>query len=747
MRRLEKLLIAWLFCGILPLIFSCRNNKSVGNEPSFHQDEPFLQEYHEAYPMEGNDVRAVLPDRDGNVWAATANGVFQKMKGARNWVPAFDGYTNGPSFALAQDSAGTVWLGMWNGLYQYKNGVITKANGPIGPISAICTKAGTVYVLGPNGFWVGHANGFTLQKVVIARSVRDVISDEKDGLWIATDVGLYHWTPSDLKHTYKTDALIAGYTKGLAYNHDGQLWIGGLGGVTVQNNGKKASELRPADGIPSVYVTAVRRSPDSSMWVGTQTGVVRFRKDGSRSLLFSRRWLMDDQVNDIAFDDEGTAWIATPQGVSAIRKRRMTLAQKSDFFYDILMKRHIRAPWIAGQAHLRVPGDTTTWQPEDDDNDGEYTGNYLAMESFRYAVTKDPVAKENARKTFGFLKLLQQVTGTDGFFARTIIPAKWTTMHDGNRTYTEKEKADELVKEPRFKPVEVRWHSSKDGQWLWKGDTSSDEMCGHMFGYFYYYTLVADAAEKKVVAAHVAMIVDYLMKHNLNFADVDGKPTRWSVWSPDQLNRDPEWLPDRNQNSMEILAFMKLAHYMTGNEKYQKEYLRLIEKEHYLDNMKDVTRQNPAWLIYFDVVLQAYLYPILIHCEKDPERLKFYKTHLGEWFEKRKDDHNPLINFIYNYCLDRKAELRNSVDFLTDTPLDLVDWPIDHRKREDISVVRTPVMEDEQVNQLQPASIRMTVRWDKNPWTISGGNPQVEREPVFWLLPYWMGRYLGMISK
>src|SRR5688572_30044187 len=109
------------------------------------------------------------------------------------------------------------------------------------------------------------------------------------------------------------------------------------------------------------------------------------------------------------------------------------------------------------------------------------------------------------------------------------------------------------------------------------------------------------------------------MKHNLNFADVDGKPTRWSVWSPDQLNRDPEWLPDRNQNSMEMLAFIKLAHYMTGNEKYQKEYVRLIEKEHYLDNMKDVTRQNPAWLIYFDVVLQAYLYPILIHCEKDPE--------------------------------------------------------------------------------------------------------------------------------
>ena len=743
----EKRLFTWLAYGLLSLLFACRNDKSVGNEPSFYQDEPFSQEYHEAYPMEDNDVRAILPDRDGNVWAATANGVFRKMKGSRNWVSLFDGDANGPSFALAQDSSGTVWLGTWNGLYQYQNGTISKANGPTGPISAICTKAGSVYAIGPNGFWTGDASGFTLQKAAIAKSVRDVISDGKDGLWIASDVGLYHWTPSGLTHTYKTDALIAAYTKGLAYNSDGKLWIGGLGGVTIQNNGKKEAALRTTDGIPSTYVTAVRLAPDSSMWVGTQTGIVRFRNDGSRSLLFSRRWLLDDQVNDIAFDQEGNAWIATSQGVSAIKKRDMTLASKSTFFYDVLMKRHIRAPWIAGQAHLRVPGDTTSWEPEDDDNDGEYTGNYLAMESFRYAATKDPVAKENAKKAFGFLKLLQEVTGTDGFFARTIVPATWTRMHDGNRTYTERERADELVKEPRFKPVETRWHLSGDKKWLWKGDTSSDEMCGHMFGYYYYYSLAADAAEKKIIAAHVGRIVDYLMQHKLNFADVDGKATRWSVWSPDQLNRDPEWLPDRNQNSMEMLAFLKLAYFMTSNTKYEKEYSRLIEKEHYLDNMKEVTKQNPAWFIYFDVVLQAYLYPILIHCEKDPGRLKFYKNHMEEWFTKRKGDHNPLINFIYNECLGKKAELKNSVDFLIDTPLDLVDWPIDHRKREDIQVVRTPVLEDEQVSELQPASIRLTVRWDKNPWTLTGGNPEVEREPVFWLLPYWMGRYLGMISK
>ena len=123
---------------------------------------------------------------------------------------------------------------------------------------------------------------------------------------------------------------------------------------------------------------------------------------------------------------------------------------------------------------------TSTWQNSDDDNDGEYTGGYLVMESFRYAATGDEDARLKARKAFDFLCYLQTVTETEGFFARTIVPADWTEVHDPNRTYSEQQKADALVRDPRYKAVETRWHKSSDGEWLWKGDTSSDEMVGHI---------------------------------------------------------------------------------------------------------------------------------------------------------------------------------------------------------------------------------------------------------------------------
>ncbi|MFT3705787.1 MAG: hypothetical protein QM802_25685 [Agriterribacter sp.] len=719
--------------------------------PKTMTDTIFEQEYHEAYAVgktaEENEVRSITSDNILNIWIATASGIFTKKEHEKKWEAIALGEDNGPAYAVITDNRNAIWAGTWKGVYMFQHNEIKKVNGTQGPISVLCNSGEGIYALGPKGIWLYDGNTFVKKNYTIAKSVRCAVSDKKGGLWIATDVGLYHCNDSKTIYFQNTDVLLSAYIKGLGFDDAGNMWVGGLGGVSILRNQRKIKTLKPADGIPSIHVNCVGHSPDGKMWVGTNAGVVRYGAAGKHSLIFSRRWLLDDKVNAIHFDVEGNAWVATRQGVSAIKKRKMNLAQKEAFFYDVTMQRHVREPWIVGQCKLRNIEDLSTYEPDDDDNDGEYGGNYLAMESFRYAVTKSEDAKNKAKKSFEFLKMLREITGLDGFFARTIVPVSWgNNVHDANNTFTEKELAEELVKEPRFKPVGIRWHTSKDGKWLWKGDTSSDEWCGHMMGYFFYYTLVADDMEKKVIADHVAALVDHLIRNNFNMVDVDGTHTRWSVWSPDNLNRDPEWTPDRYQNSMELLTFLKLAYHMTGNDKYQQHYLRLIKEEHYLENMSHITAQNPAWFIYFDAILQMYLYPILLHCEKDSTLLKFYQHNADQWMEKRKADKSPIVNFFYSYARNKQVGLTESIDFLKDTPLDLVNWNIDHSKREDVHMVRTPVLEELQVSELPPASIRAAVRWDRNPWVAISGYSNIEREPVFWLLPYWMGRYLKMIE-
>ncbi len=76
--------------------------------------------------------------------------------------------------------------------------------------------------------------------------------------------------------------------------------------------------------------------------------------------------------------------------------------------------------------------------------------------------------------------------------------------------------------------------------------------------------------EKQLVRDHVSRIMDYLIKNNYNLVDIDGKHTRWGVWSPEQLNGDPDWSSEKSLNSFELLAYLKFAAHITGNEKYRK---------------------------------------------------------------------------------------------------------------------------------------------------------------------------------
>jgi hypothetical protein len=712
-------------------------------------DTFFWQEYHQAYVVgknEGdNDVRSIAVDEASNIWIATAAGVFMKAPHEDSWSPVINEASRGPAFSVVADEAG-IWMGTWDGVYHHQNHKLLKIDGTEGPVSVLCKSREGIYALGPKGVWLYKDNHFQKKNYPIAGSVQNAISDGNGGLWIATKIGLYHCSE---KHTILYEdatQLISAYTEGIAMDNNTQLWTAGLGGVSIRQNNKLIKTLTTSDGLPTAYANCIEKAPYGTMWVGTRQGIVRYNQDGSHSLLFSRRWLINDDVRDISFDAEGNAWIATAGGVSEVKRKKITLAGKAAFFYDVLMRRHIRAPWIAGQCHLPVAGDTTNFTPEDDDNDGEYTSNYLAMESFRYAVTRDGDAQIKARKAFNFLKLLQQVTATDGFFARTIVPSEWTYVHDGNRTYTERQIAEELVEDPRIKPVKERWHTSADGKWLWKGDTSSDEMCGHMMGYFFYYELVADEAEKEIVRNHVRKIMDYLIHNNYNFIDVDGTHTRWGVWSPDQLNRDPEWASERSINSFELLAFLKFTYGITRDIKYQNEYLRLINKEGYLHNIATLNHINPAYYIFFDETMNCYLYPLLLRYEEDPAIKKIYEQSIDEWYAINKKTECPLFDFMYAYARHKNINPEKAIRFLIDTPLDLVAWYIDHSNREDVKLVREPTMEDIQIDKLPPASIRATVRWDSNPWLAKSGDPQVEREPVFWLFPYWMARYLKILN-
>jgi hypothetical protein len=720
--------------------------EKVGGVP----DTPFIQEYAQHYPLgekkEMNDVRATAVDAAGAVWAGTKFGAYMLTPGEKSWVATMKQEDAGPVFDVAVDSSRTVWIGAWNGLYKSTGQGLQRVEQINEPIAALYATGKGIVAVGPDGIWWDSPGGFAHQDLPGPRSIRGAVADEGSGLWIATEMGAFHCLPPPVgARSPEYLSLGAGVTA-LAYASDARLWVGGLSGITVYQQGKEQQRFTTKDGLPTVYVQSITRAPDGVMWVGTTRGVARY--DGtSWSLRHSRRWLLDDEVRDVAFDAEGTAWIATAGGVSAIIRKTMSLAQKAEFFQEACIKRHVREPWLVEYCRLPVPGDISKWEPGDDDNDGQYTAMYLAMESFRYAVTKAPDARENAKNAFEALRFLQTVTETPGFFARTVVPSTWTRMRDPGDTLDAREWAVTRIQDPRYKKVEKRWRPSKDGKWLWKGDTSSDEVTGHFYGYAVYHDLAADDTQKEVVREHVRKVMDYIIDGGYVFKDIDGTHTRWGVWAPEKLNGDPDWAPERGVNSVEILSFLKATYHITGNEKYQKEYLRLLHEEHYADNVRHAKTYAPGWRTHIDDELLALAYPALLRYEKDPDLLKLYRESLDYWYGGIKGDRSPYFDFLYAGLTGTRPQTPDGIAFLRDMPLDLIDWTVDNAKREDIQLVRAPEIEPLQTSRLLPASERGVIRWDRNPWAATqGGGANTESAPTFWLLPYWMGRYSGFIE-
>lgn len=771
----------------------------LGADPQ--ADAPFWQEYHEACPLrhwEGaNDVRAVAVDAAGNVYAATRAGVFVLPKGGKEWAGPLTGGgmdEAGPCYDLCVDPSGTVWIAGWRGLYRTlapRRGSsedkgehlipdMESAHSMDSPLVAVCVYREGVAAAGPGqgqtleqaleqhqgqdqdqgqgqhqgqgqgpGCWVymsaEHQYSGALPKGC-PKSVRRMLPDGDDAVWIATGMGLCHYTPDGLKIYQKSDEILSSDVYGLAYAADGTLWVGGLGGVTLYREGRRVGQITPQDGLPSVFVQAVARDPDGRMWVGTDQGVARY--DGREwSLRHSRRWLLDDDVRHIAFDADGTAWIATAGGVSAIRRRQMTLAEKAEHFHAVTEARHVRDPYIVERCRLAASGDLTTWTPEDDDNDGGYTAMYLAAESFRYAATKDPDALDKARKAFDTLYLLQSVTDTPGFIARTVVPADWTRMHDPNRTYTPQEYAEALARDPRYKPVEERWRLSADRKWLWKGDTSSDEITAHFFGWAVYYDLAADDAEKERIRDLTQRVMDHIINAGFVLLDIDGKHTRWGVWAPERLNLDPDWAPERGINSAEILSYLKTAHHITGDERHQEMYQHLINTHGYAENARRAKTYEPAWRTHIDTELLAFTYPGLLRYETDPDLLAIYRESLDHWYEGVRNEQNAFANMIYAWLTGKDPQPQATLFMLRDTPLDLINWRVDNSRREDLHLRREPILEDMQTSRLLPPSERGVIRWDKNPWAaVQGDGGHSEWAATFWLLPYWMARYLGLLA-
>lgn len=199
---------------------------------------------------------------------------------------------------------------------------------------------------------------------------------------------------------------------------------------------------------------------------------------------------------------------------------------------------------------------------------------------------------------------------------------------------------------------------------------------------------------------------------------------------------------------MEILSYLKLAYHVSNNEKYQKEFYKLFNDHHYRDNILEAKTNMATWVTYIDDELLALAYPVLMDTETDPEVKALVEKSVEKWYDALKNDDNPYFYFLYDGLTGKKLNIDRSIFLLEDNPLDLIRWTVDNSKREDLEIIRKPILEYKQTSRLVPPSERGIMRWDNNPWkSVQGDGGHSESDGVYWMLAYWTGRYYKLIDQ
>ena len=587
-------------------------------------------------------------------------------------------------------------------------------------------RAGGWWIAGADqaGYWDDAFNSVSTEVGLAVRGFADL----PDGSWYAaTADGLF--AAGTLITT--SEGLPSNDVRSVIALEDGTLWVGTAAGLAFRQG--STGQFEPflgADGLHYGDILDLATDASGALLVSTSMGASRYHADGSRRYYLGRLWLPDNHVVGMARAADGTVWFATAGGVSMAEQRSMTLADKAKQFDTLTQERHVRLGYTSTENRLIEAGDVTTATNGDDDNDGQWTAMYLASQSYRYAVTGEEEARSNAQVAAMAMLRLEEADGLDGFFARSVVPPEQCP--------------------DKQQPNAGEWHLSDDGQWCWKGDTSSDEFVGHVFGLSLFYDLAATEDDKREVEATFGKLIRGIMESGYLLLDVDGKVTEHGNFDPDWMHNSlVARFGDAGLNSAMILGGLHAAYHMTGDAVFRKAFNTLARTEDYADNVRRIEEINLAYHTNHDSEEMSFLAMFtLMRYEDDPALLALWREGLDGLWAVQRPERNPEFNIIYAALSRADAyDHDNTIETLQGLPVDLVLWGLNFDHRWDAQLDPN----DDRFGRPQNAFVfpyreRQVMRWAENPYAYEQrGDGHQESSGTFWLLPYWMGRYYQLI--
>lgn len=721
-----------------PLLYAQNSEKQV------YEDIRFLQDYSIKF-YSNNDSQSLQSagsDRNGNIQLLGANGLFK----------THDGQFLYPGTIVADETYRTLSHKKIKAATSYKNQFVYLDN------EAILSNAwaGSLFIrhkmqnvklfAGGNDFDFLVSDGknvkyFQDSKEIWKGSNPDEIiairyTGDNDLFWILTSKSLSTFSPSSQKlekvfvgENFTSFDVVAFGTKTI---------IGTINGYLEINNISKKQLGEIKRKLPVTEITAVEEV-NGNVWFGSSQGAFMLDDNGKYNYYYGERWLPGNVVKDISKGPENSVLILTEKGLGQICFKMITLAEKAGYFDKQVRSRHIRNGFNASLSGVKH-GDLSTGYLSDSDNDGLWTSMYLGGEIFRYAVTKSEDALQNCIEALDAMERLYTINPVAGFPSRSFE----------RRGYIE------VLADPD------RWQHAEDPEWDWKSTTSSDEAIGHIFAMGAF----AELIDVEPYRTRAVKIIDQLMQHivdnDMYMVDFDGKPTTWGKWNPEYVNARPIMVGDRKVNSSNIIAMLQTAYHFTKKEIYKQKAEELMYEHGYLENlmrpMNSISKApedaddwskmlSESWNHSDDEMYFVGYWGLYRYAFNDELKAKYKAAIIDHWQAERPEK-DGLWN-MFTALVSNNFGLENAAWYLREYPMDLIGWDIKNSHRKDI-VLLEPNFREQTTEEVLPPDEAPVQRHNGNTFRLDriGGNGSSENSAGdIWLLPYWLGRYLGVISE
>jgi len=490
--------------------------------------------------------------------------------------------------------------------------------------------------------------------------------------------------------------------------------------------------------LPVTHITSITAINDH-LWFGSSEGAFKLRDDGKFDYYYGKRWLPSNLVKHISSGVDGSILILTDAGLGQIVFEEMTLYDKAQYYDKQVRNRHIRLGFNASLVNLD-DGNIDSGRLSDSDNDGLWTTMYLAGEVFRYSVTQSEDALQNCRESMEAMERLFNINPVPGFPSRSFERSGYIdVLHDPDR-----------------------WQHSVDSEWDWKATTSSDEAIGHIFAYSVMAELMDNDLKDRAITL-IDTLMSHIVRNDLYLVDFDGKPTTWGKWNPDYVNARPKMVGDRKINSSNIIGMLQTAYHFTGKEKYKEKAFDLMDNHGYLENlmwpMKEVAPApeesddwskmlSESWNHSDDEMYFVGYWGLYRYAFNDTLKTKFKESIIDHW-EAERPEKEGAWNIMTALTGTPEFDLEEAVWYLKEHPMDLITWDVKNSHRKDIQLI-SPNFREQTTKEVLPPDERRVQRHNGNMFRLDKiGNVGGEEYSAgdIWLLPYWMGRYLGVISE